>query len=83
MKLYSIISLAMLKCIGSSAFTASTNAVFSRSTSVLKNTYDDWRSDGIVDKMPLDEEMVQMCLDELVYSDYGAQMFGVHDAPGE
>lgn len=47
----------------------------------LKNTYDDWRSDGIVDVIPLDEESVQMCLDELIDSDYGKQMFGIHDAP--
>jgi len=45
------------------------------------NVYDDWRADGIVDQLPLDEEAVQMCLDELVYSDYGMTMFGVQDVP--
>jgi hypothetical protein len=25
---------------------------------------------------------VQMCLDELIYSNYGKTMFGVHDVPG-
>ena len=47
------------------------------------NVYDDWRADGIVDQLPLDEEAVQMCLDELVYSDYGMTMFGVQDVPGK
>jgi len=53
------------------------------STSLLMNVYDDWRGDGIVDQLPLDEETVQMCLDELVYSDYGMTMFGVQDTPGK
>ena len=35
-----------------------------------------------VDTLPLDEEFVQMCLDEMIYSDYGEQMFGVHDRTG-
>jgi hypothetical protein len=56
----------------------------SRSNVILQNIYDDWRSDGIiVDTLPLDEETVQMCLDELVYSNYGKTMFGIHDAPGK
>lgn len=62
------------------------SSVFSRpqypSKSLLKNIYDDWRSDiSIVDVMPLTEEAVEDCLEELVYSDYGAQMFGVQSAP--
>ncbi len=44
--------------------------------------YDDYRSDAVVDQIPLDEDAVLMCLDELVYSDFGKQMFGVHDGPG-
>ena len=51
------------------------------SKTLLRNIYDDWRSDAIVDQMPLDEEMVQMCLDELIESNHGQQMFGVHDLP--
>lgn len=51
------------------------------SSTSLMNTYDDWKSDGIVDQIPLDEESVRMCLDELVSSNYGMTMFGVHDAP--
>jgi hypothetical protein len=52
------------------------------SKTLLKNIYDDWRSDGITDVMPLDgEETVQMCLDELISSKFGEQMFGIHDAP--
>jgi hypothetical protein len=53
------------------------------STNLYYNIYDEWRSDTvIVDTLPLDEETVQMCLDELIYSDFGHTMFGIHDAPG-
>ena len=41
---------------------------------LLQNIYDDWRSDTIVDQMPLYKEMVQMCLDELIESNHGQQM---------
>ena len=41
--------------------------------------YDDWRSDGVVPQMHLDEDNVQQCLDELIESDYGQQMFGHSD----
>ena len=47
----------------------------------LANIYDDWRSDAVVDTMPLEEESVLQCLDEFVQSDYGQQMFGCHDLP--
>ena len=47
----------------------------------MANIYDDWRSDAVVDTMPLDEENVRMCLEEFVESDYGKQMFGCHDLP--
>ena len=84
------ISLTFLAVLGSSgAFTAprpfvSKKLNYEKSSSTsLMNTYDDWRSDGIVDQIPLDEESVQMCLDELVSSNYGMTMFGVHDAPGK
>ncbi|KAL3931115.1 MAG: hypothetical protein SGBAC_011457 [Bacillariaceae sp.] len=50
-----------------------------RSTSKLHNTYDDWRSDAVVDTMYLDEENVRMVLEEFIDSDYGAQMFGCHE----
>ena len=46
------------------------------------NMYDEWSADIPVDTMPLEEELVHMCLDELIYSDFGGQMFGVHDRPG-
>jgi hypothetical protein len=45
------------------------------------NIYDDWRSDAVVDTMPLDEDNVRACLKEFVESDYGKQMFGCHDLP--
>jgi len=45
------------------------------------NVYDDWRSDGVVDTMSLDEDNVELVLQELVESDYGKSMFGVHDMP--
>jgi hypothetical protein len=52
-------------------------------TKLCYNIYDEWRSDSvIIDTLPLDEENVQMCLDELIYSDFGQTMFGIHDAPG-
>ena len=49
----------------------------------LRNIYDDWRSDATVDQLPLDEDTVQNCLDEFIYSDFGKTMFGIHDAPGK
>lgn len=49
--------------------------------SPLDNVYDDWRSDAVVDTMYLSEEHIEACLEELVESDYGMQMFGVHDRP--
>eukprot|EP00980_Cylindrotheca_fusiformis_P008610 scaffold1830_cov117-Cylindrotheca_fusiformis.AAC.9 len=52
-----------------------------RKIQVLRNIYDDWRSDAVVDTMFLDEENVQMCLDEFIDSDYGKQMFGCHERP--
>mmetsp|Transcript_9180 Transcript_9180/g.10647 ORF Transcript_9180/g.10647 Transcript_9180/m.10647 type:complete len:248 (-) Transcript_9180:39-782(-) len=54
---------------------------FSPSSTKLKgNIYDEWKSDmAIVDTLPLDEEFVLECIDEIVYSDFGSQMFGVHD----
>ena len=45
------------------------------------NTYDEWRADGLPDTVPLDEEMVEICLDEFVNSDYGETMFGCHERP--
>jgi len=47
----------------------------------LANLYDDWRSDAVVDALPLDEENVQLCLEEFIESDYGNQMFGCHNLP--
>ena len=45
------------------------------------NVYDDWRSDAVVDTLPLTEENVILCLEEFVDSDYGMTMFGCHDLP--
>lgn len=50
--------------------------------SKLFNIYDDWRSDAVVDTLFLDEENVEMCLEEFIDSDYGTQMFGVHERAG-
>jgi hypothetical protein len=44
----------------------------------LRNIYDDWRSDAIVDTMYLDEDNVRSCLEEFIESDYGQEMFGCH-----
>eukprot|EP00568_Trieres_chinensis_P002729 CAMPEP_0183308898 /NCGR_PEP_ID=MMETSP0160_2-20130417/22896_1 /TAXON_ID=2839 ORGANISM="Odontella Sinensis, Strain Grunow 1884" /NCGR_SAMPLE_ID=MMETSP0160_2 /ASSEMBLY_ACC=CAM_ASM_000250 /LENGTH=216 /DNA_ID=CAMNT_0025472815 /DNA_START=58 /DNA_END=708 /DNA_ORIENTATION=+ len=54
---------------------------YERKRAALNNIYDDWRSDAVVDTIPLDEENVVSCLDEFVQSDYGKQMFGCHDLP--
>jgi len=53
------------------------------SSSLNGNIYDDWRSDIPVDKIPLDEELVRMCLDEMINSNFGQQMFGVHEKTGK
>jgi hypothetical protein len=45
----------------------------------LRNIYDDWRSDAVVDTMFVDEDNVRLCLEEFVQSDYGKQMFGCHE----
>ena len=47
----------------------------------MANIYDAWRSDAVVDILPLDEENVKLCLEEFVESDYGATMFGCHELP--
>ena len=56
-----------------------TPTIPSPTTTLNANIYDDWRSDGVVPQMHLDEENVQQCLDELIESDYGQQMFGHSD----
>lgn len=48
----------------------------SSSTTLLKNIYDDWRSDAIVEPMYLCDDNVMQCLEEFIESDYGKQMFG-------
>jgi len=53
------------------------------SKSSLFNVYDDWRSDAVVDVMHLDEDNIEMCLQELIDSEYGKQMFGKHERPSE
>ena len=58
------------------------NGNSNRST-LYGNIYDEWKSDMPVDSMPLDEELVNLCLEEIIYSDFGKQMFGVHDRAGK
>lgn len=53
-----------------------------RHSPLYGNTYDEWRSDMTVDTLPLEEEFVQLCLDEMIDSDYGQQVFGIHDRTG-
>jgi hypothetical protein len=48
-------------------------------TSRRYNVYDDWRSDAVVDTMVLEEDLVLICLEEFIDSDYGQQMFGCHE----
>ena len=50
-------------------------------SSDLKNIYDDWRADAVVDTTYLDEENVRACLQEFIDSNYGQHMFGCHDRP--
>ena len=49
-------------------------------TVVSANIYDNWRSDAVVPTRELSEENVQELLDVLIESDYGKQMFGVHES---
>ena len=49
----------------------------------LHNVYDDWMANSIVDTTYLNEATVQMCLDEFVYSEYGKDMFGIHERAGK
>lgn len=75
------ISSRLSKCLHcSSPLKANTPKVILSSSS--SSMYDDWRSDVPVDTMPLEEEFVQIVLDEMVYSNDGEQMFGVHDRAG-
>jgi len=56
----------------------------SSSTLVLvfnSNSYDSWISDGLVEKIHASEENVRSCLVDLIESEYGQQMFGVHEKP--
>ena len=58
------------------------NSIIRHSSSKLSNTYDDWRSDRTVDTLCLDEDSVEMCLAEFINSNFGKEIFGVHDLPG-
>lgn len=75
----------------SSKATISTDKVTPRVVSIvglaMGNSYDDWRSDGVVLLLSADRstttmhlcfENVQHCLDEFMDSEYGQQMFGRH-----
>ena len=81
-----ILLLAMHKC--SSFNVASSTSLGSgfhqlfNPTTLFGTTYDEWRSDLPVDTLPLEEDFVNMVLDEIVHSDDGMQMFGVHDRAG-
>lgn len=55
---------------------------FTKQKQLFANAYDEWRSDLPVDTLPLEVEFVDMVLDEIVNSDEGLQMFGVHDRAG-
>jgi hypothetical protein len=74
-----LLGLALIVPNGVTAFVPSALSTTARVS--LKNIYDDWRSDAVVDTMYLDEENVQMCLEEFIDSDYGQQMFGCHERP--
>ena len=60
-----------------------------KSTTTLYNLYDDWSLDLLSSSqsqytyddliMPLDEENIEHCLEELMDSEYGETMFGRHD----
>jgi len=53
-----------------------------RKSPLFANLYDNWRSDAVVpETMELSEDNVQECLQLLIDSDYGQQMFGIHDMP--
>jgi hypothetical protein len=52
------------------------NECHGRTLHGLKNIYDDWRADAVVDTMYLCDENVEECLEEFIRSDYGSQMFG-------
>lgn len=61
---------------------ANENRRTTRSTLVVfNNIYDDWISDGLVDKIHASEENVRSCLVDIIESEYGQQMFGVHENP--
>ena len=81
-KLKGIIFLLMAGIFQARSFQISNTMIRRSPKSKLYNIYDDWRSDGAVDTLYLDEENVQMCLDEFINSNAGMQMFGVHDLPG-
>lgn len=50
------------------------------STRLLANEYDQWMSDGVARlSYPLTEENVEECLEILMDSEYGEQMFGRHE----
>ncbi|KAL7471742.1 hypothetical protein ACHAXS_012050 [Conticribra weissflogii] len=58
-------------------------------STALFNLYDDWSQDLLSSSqsdysyddliLPLDEESIELCLEELMDSDYGKTMFGRHD----
>lgn len=60
---------------------ATTAPITTTTSLTLANTYDEWRSDAVVDTLPLTEENVMECLQEFVDSDYGMTMFGCHELP--
>ena len=75
----------------STASSTSTTITHSTSTTRLYNIYDDWANDLLSSSqseytydeliLPLDEESIEQCLEELMDSEYGKTMFGRHDVP--
>ena len=67
------------------------NLISSTSSTRLYNIYDDWAGDFLSTSqseytfdeliLPLDEDCVEQCLEELMDSEFGKTMFGRHDVP--
>lgn len=62
-----------------------------RPSTRVYNLYDDWANDLLSSSksehtydefvLPLDEDSIETCLEELTDSEYGKTMFGKHDVP--
>ena len=79
-----LLLILLLECqLSSDAFvlpTASLTKLPERSFRLNANSYDEWLSDGVARlSFPLTEENVEECLELLMDSEYGEQMFGRND----